>query len=405
MDLPAWAKFDITRPSAYFCWAFGRTCGHSIWWSLQPDNEDPQPQDLLDWPWQMDDASARVDADIGVLLSGSTRDLVYDFDYYYREFEGWLQSLLLHPYATRVIVESELTEPRALDRYRLIVLPNCTAISAEQRAALMAWVRAGGRLLLTHEAGTLAADGSASDDPLLAEAGVRLLDEPITPAVVPEELRGVPMAHVQAEEGTTVEAVADLNPAPEDRIVLVTRRHVGEGEVWYLAAKLGARAFEDSQLSTHYRKGGFIPPDDPGAIDRMASLTRVALGGVPHFEIGVPNGPVRGPIRLDAPRGLLAWVYRTERDGRPARAIHLLNCTGRDLQPGDRIEFDRDSPPPTPPLPELTVRLPGGVTQALLASPEFDEPVSLRVAPGDDLSTITIPPETFATYGVIWAYD
>lgn len=349
---PAWAKFDITRPSAYFCWAFGRACGHSVWWSLQPDNDDPRPQDLLEWPWQMDDETARLDADIGLLLSGTTRDLRYDFEYFQEEFDGWLQALLLGNYATRVIIESELTQPGALSRYRLIVLPNCTAISPEQKAALMAYVRAGGRLLLTAEAGTLDADGNPSADVLQAEADIAALD-PETP----------------------------------------TRRAVGEGEVWYLGAKLGPDAYEQSQLSEHYRAGGFIPPDDPAAIDRIQQITATVLGDAPRFQL------------IGAGSGLLSWVYRTERDGRPARAIHLLNCTGRDLQPGDAIAFDHDSPPATPPLPELTMRLPGVISAALLASPELAEPVALEVRPGDDLSTVIIPAESFATYGVIWAYE
>ncbi len=349
---PAWAKFDITRPSAYFCWAFGRACGHSLWWSLQPANEDPRPQDLLQWPWQMDDETARLDADVGLLLSATTRDLRYDFEYFQEEFDGWLQALLLGNYATRVIIESELTEPGALDRYRLIVLPNCTAISPEQKAALMDYVRAGGRLLLTCEAGTLDADGNPSADPLRAEADVTRPD-----AETP------------------------------------TRRAVGEGEVWYLAAKLGPDAYEQSQLPAKYRDGGFIPPDDPEAIARIQAGAATALGDAPRFSV------------TGAGRGLLSWVYRSERDGRPARAIHLLNCTGRDLQPGDTIAFDHDSPPPTPPLPELTMRLPGAVSEALLASPELPEPVALPVAREGEHSVLVIPAGSFATYGVVWADD
>lgn len=389
---PAWAKFDITGPSAYFCWAFGRACGHSIWWSLSPDNEDPRPQDLLRWPWQMDDAAAVVDADIGVLLSSSTRDLRYDFDYFQEEFDGWVQALLLEPFATRVLLESELTEPGALDRYRLIVLPNCTAISPAQKAALMAWVRAGGRLLLTADAGTLEIGGAPSAAPLLAEAGVTIEGEVAVGFTIeggPPEPFAAPARAVSADD---TEVLATM--AAEGRTLpLLTRRPVGAGAVCYLAAKLGPVAWEDAQLSTHYRQGGFIPADDPRAAEQIRTLAGRLLADTPH-------------LRIDgAPPGLLAWSYRAERDGRPARAIHLLNCTGRALQPGDPVEFDGDNPPPMPALPELTLRLPGGASEALLASPELAEPVALRAAPGASLTTITIPAASFATYGVIWAYD
>lgn len=122
-------------------------------------------------------------------------------------------------------------------------------------------------------------------------------------------------------------------------------------------------------------------------------MARLALGELVCFRIE------------GAPRGLLVGVYRTERDGRPARAIHLLNCTGRDLNAGDPVEFDRDNPPPTPDLPELRIVLPGTVGEALLASPELNQPLTLAAAAADAQTTLTLPAAVFATYGVIWAYD
>ncbi len=346
--LPAWAKFDITAPSAYFCWAFGRTVGHSIWWSLSPDNEDPRPQDLLEWPWQMDDQTARLAPDIGVLLSGSTRDLVREFDYFDTEFQGWLQALLLRPFATRVIIESELTQPDALDGYKLIVLPNATAISPEQKAALMEYVREGGRLLLTYEAGTLNHDGTPADDPLIAEA---------------------------------------------DRGEGLTKREVGEGELWHYPPKVGRLAYETPQLPAKYnRGGGYAPPEDPAMIAQIGDIAARVLGDEVRFAI-------------DAPRGLLAWVYDAEQDDRPARAVHLLNCTGRDLQENDAIAFDHEDPPPTPPLPEMTMRLPGEVAEAVLATPERERPLALETREEDGVTMVTIPAESFATYAVVWAYE
>lgn len=375
---PAWAKFDITEPSAYFCWAFGRTVGHSIWWSLSPDNETIPPESLLEWPWQMEDQSARLDADIGVLLSGSTRDLVRDVDYFATEFEGWLQALLLRPFATRVIIESELTEPGALAGYTLIGLPNATAVSAEQKAALMAYVRAGGKLLLTYEAGTLGHDGAPAEDPLIAEAGVTPLEGDLD--------RQPPTKRVQAEEGTTVIHEADGAP-------LLTRRKVGEGEVWYFAAKAAGLAFEPSQLPGKYaRGGGYTPPEAPEMVSALQTIASDVIGEEPAFAI-------------DAPHGLLAWVYRAEHDGRPARCVHLLNCTGRNLQAGDEIAFDHENPPPTPPLPAMTMQLPGGVAEAVLATPERDAPQTLQIRTEDGVTMMTIPAESFSTYGVVWAYD
>ncbi|NLO07676.1 MAG: hypothetical protein GX131_17790 [candidate division WS1 bacterium] len=388
-----WAKFDITRPSAYFCWAFGRTVGHSIWWSLQPDNEDPRPQDLLNWPWQMDDQSARLDPDIGVLLSGSTRDLDYDFDYYDTEFRGWMQALLLGPFAARPIIESELTEPGALDRYRLIVLPNATAISPEQKTALMDYVRAGGKLLLTYEAGTRNHDGTPSDDPLLTEAGVTLLEGNLSTETLPEGWPDIPVRRVAIAEDALV--VHGFVPNDPRAAPLITLRQVGDGEIWYAAVKGGKLAYETSQLPGNYaRGGGYKPPLVPEAIGGIQDVAAQILGDAPHFS-------VEG---LEA-TGLLATVYRAERDGRPARCIHLLNCTGRSLREGDEIAFDHDNPPPMPPLPQLTLRLPGGVAEAVLATPERPEPLTLTAVAAESVTMVTIPAESFSTYAVVWAYD
>lgn len=376
-DTAAWAKFDITEPSAYFCWAFGRTVGHSIWWSLSPDNETIPPESLLEWPWQMDDQTARLDTDIGVLLSGSTRDLVRDEDYFAREFEGWLQALLLAPFSTRVIIESELTQPGALDDYALIALPNATAISSAQKAALMAYVRGGGRLLLTYEAGTLNHDGTPAEDPLIAEAGVRLAGDLD---------RQPPTKRVEANEGAVVMDETAGSP-------LLTRREAGEGVLWYFAAKAGKLAYEERQLPAKYnRGGGYTPPEDPAVVATLGEIAATVLAGQPRFA-------------LDAPQGLLAWVYEAVQDGRPARAIHLLNCTGRDYKEGHPIEFDHENPPPMPPLPGMTMRLPGGVAEALLTTPEQGEALTLQTQMEDGVTMVTIPAESFETYAVVWAYD
>ncbi len=389
---PAWAKFDITEPSAYFCWAFGRTVGHSIWWSLSPDNETIPPESLLEWPWQMDDETARLDADIGVLLSGSTRDLVYSFDYFDTEFRGWMQALLLRPFATRAIIEEELTQPDALDGYALIVLPNATAISPEQKAALMDYVRGGGRLLLTFEAGTLDTDGNPAEAPLIAEAGVTLLEGDVDPDTLPELWPGASIKRMGVQEGTRVFESA---PRADRNSALLTNRQVGEGEIWYFAVKAGMLAFEEPQLPSKYaRGGGYTPPQTPEMVDALQAIAVTALGDTPRFA-------VEG---IDA-RGLLAWVYEAEHEGRPARAVHLLNCTGRDLRPGEEVEFDHENPPPMPPLPEMTMQLPGVVAEVVLATPEAEKPVALQMHAEDGRTTLTIPAESFSTYGVVWAYD
>jgi len=178
-----------------------------------------------------------------------------------------------------------------------------------------------------------------------------------------------------------------------EQLPLLTRRRLGEGELWYLAAKLGLLAYEPEQFPPGTSRGGYQPPADARAVDLIGRIAELILGDAPHFAIE------------GAPTGLLNGLYRTERDGRSCRALHLLNCTGRGLDAGDPVAFPSDQPLPMPPLPELRVYLPGRVGAAVLASPELAEPMTLSVASDGEVSVVTVPAQAFGTYGVIWAYD
>ncbi|MBM3861092.1 MAG: hypothetical protein FJ395_15795 [Verrucomicrobia bacterium] len=146
---PIWAKLEYTQQTAYFTWAFGQACRCSLWGGLAPVEDRPAQEKLLKWPHQMDQRVARSAADIGLFLSRSTRDSNPDPDHFYHEFEGWLQALCLTHNDTRVLLESRWKPGMDLSSLKLIILPNVTVISSEQRALLMSYVENGGRLLLT----------------------------------------------------------------------------------------------------------------------------------------------------------------------------------------------------------------------------------------------------------------
>lgn len=390
----AWAKLEFTPQSAYFAWCFGRLARQSLWFSLSPQSEDPSPKRLFAWPYQMDDGAATVDADVAILLSTSTRDLRRDYEFYHHEFEGWLEALLLNHHEVKVILEIELATQRAeLARHRLVILPNVAALSGEQGEALLDYVRAGGKLLLTADAGTLDLEGEPLVKPFLAEAGISIVDAGEGKTAIELAPAGeyeLSYRAVELAEGT--ERVAGMTVNGRD-LPLLARRALGEGQFWYLAAKLGPLAHEPHQMSTSRYKRGYQPPPDARALDLIGAVAELILADVPHSRLE------------GAPRGLLTGLYRTEREGRTCRVLHLLNASGRDLKPGDPIAFARKQPLPMPALPEMQVRLPGPVSEAILASPELAEPVQLSVRREGEPSVISVPAEAFATYGVIWAYD
>jgi hypothetical protein len=163
--------------------------------------------------------------------------------------------------------------------------------------------------------------------------------------------------------------------------------------VYYLAAKLGALAFEDKQLPTSRYKRTFAPAKDPRAIDALAAVVELACEGLARFRVA------------GAPRGLLAPIYATRRDGRPCRAVHLLNASGRALKAGDPIVNPKKTPLPMPPLPEFTLHLPGRVAAAVLATPERPGHIDLAVALKGAASAVRIPAGTFKTYALVYAYE
>lgn len=376
-----------TPMTSYFVWAFGRTCRASLWYHLVDHADGPPQKTLLTWPYRMNDAASRSAADVAVFLSSSSRDLSSDPADYHHEYEGWLQSICLSRRDARVLLESRL-KPGLLDPadVRLVVLPNARAISVVHSAALLDYVGRGGRLLLTFEAGTLDENGRPSADPLLRQAGI----EPL------QTLADVPVS-VMNHGKRIAAAVKKIRCLDGTRVVqhsgdmpLLTRRAVGKGEIFYLAARLGVPAFEPQQLPSDRYKTTFRPPADPDAIDAIAAVVDTILDGAPSYRV------------VAAPRGLLAPVYSTIRQGKACRAVHLLNGAGRKFQAGQTIEDSRGDPLPMPPLPEMTIQLPGRFVRAVLATPEREGETPLEVARSENIARVRIPAASFKTYALVY---
>lgn len=396
--IPIWGKVDSLMPHAsYFAWAFNSLARQSMWWSLKPDATDPSPADLLKWPWRMDNRTAEQVGDIGLVLSSTSRDMSSERSYYYDEFEGWLQGLLLNNMATKVILEEQIDgSERPFEGCRLVIVPNASVIKPEQGRKLLEYARAGGKLLLTADTGTLDYSGEWDDTFLRDAAGVQIKRVPVGEnplRTIAVKLQPAGEFEISFREVTNLTGARVLASCTTDGESLPLITLNPDTNTYYLAAKLGSLASEPKQLPASKRTGGYRPPKDSRAIAAIGGLARTIIGQEPTFSID------------NAPRGLISGVYRANRDGRPAYAIHLLNCTGRDLQAGDPVEFQREGRLPTPELPEMTVQIPGSAGEAVLASPEFDTPLSLSVTNDDGIARATVPSAAFSLYGVIWAYE
>ena len=383
-----------TQMTGYYVWAFGRTCRGSLWYALSDLKDGPPQKQLLMWPHQMDDAVSRSAADIAVYLSTSTRDLRLDREYFFREYEGWLQALCLSHNDAKVLLESQL-KPGGFDlgSVRLIVLPNATAVSAEQAMRLLQFVRDGGRMLLTYEAGTLDENGKPSAAPLLSEAGIEIQDtlegecriELGRPGTYAAALK-----RVKPHDGTQILATASH---ASGEVPLLTARSVGKGQILYLAAKLGPLAFEEKQMPTSKYKRTFQPPKDSRAIDIIAAAADRALKGAPRYRV------------IGAPRGVLAPIYSTVHKGKTCRAVHLLNASGRTLKAGDAIVNPKKERLPMPDLPTFRIAIPGTVRSATLATPEKPGTIDLIMAAKGDVTIVEIPARCFRTYALVYMYE
>ena len=352
---PIWAKLEFTPQSAYFTWAFGQTCRCSLWGATVTVEDGPSQATLLKWPHHMDARLARSAAEIGLVLSRSTRDLSPDPDYFFHEFEGWLQGLSLTHNDARVLLESQLKPGLDLSSLKLIILPNTTAVSSEQRALLLDYVERGGRLLLTGAAGTLDTEGRPAREPLMAKPGEAL------------------------------PAAAGLPP--------LTSLRSGKGQVFHLPSKLGVLAFESPQMPTSIYRSVFHPPQDARALDQINAVVETLLAGTPRFRLE------------GAPRGVLAPIYRVAKEGKPCRAVHLLNVSGRAFKTGDALSNPKHGTFPMPALPAMTLHLAGRVSSAMLVSPELSGSVPLEVKAADADSAIKLPAACFKTYALVYAYD
>ena len=388
-----WVLNGQTPWTSYFVWAFGRSCRASLWYHASPIADGPPQNKLLQWPWQMDDAQSRSAADLAILLSTSTRDLSPEPGDFYHEYEGWLQSLCLTHNDPQVLLESQLEKQRARwADFQLIVLPNVMALSRAQAELLLDYVRNGGRLLLTYRAGTLDLEGQPSSKPMPAAGGIRLGETLRSALPVLDLEHEAELVATTIQPSTTAQALLSIGGDSGSQ-PLLTECRLGRGKIFYLAAKLGPLAFEDKQLPTARYRRPFVPAKDARAVDAMGKIVDTVLADVPRYRVE------------GAPRGVLAPIYRTVRDGRSCRAIHLLNASGRDLQDGASIAFEKKKPLPMPKLATMTLRLPGSVSSGVLATPESDATINLRPVKEGPSMLLQIPAGSFRVYAVVYAYD
>lgn len=158
------------------CWGMTKSWGQRYWgtnWQLGIKAEAA----MLRPTFQFEAEHARCFeslesvAEVAILFSAHTVWLHQDADQapdYIRMSDpastdcwaGWCEILTLANIPFDTILEDDLAERRNFDRLRLIIVPNAVCMSAKQAAALKAFVRAGGKAIVTHQSGQKTESGA-----------------------------------------------------------------------------------------------------------------------------------------------------------------------------------------------------------------------------------------------------
>lgn len=298
-------------------------------------------------------------AHIAIVFSESSRDLRNHGPHmdYAREFMGWGECLTDAGLQYAFLPEMDI-RPERLQAFAVVILPNVLCLNDRTCQALLAYVDAGGGLVLTHRSGTLNLDGS-----------------PRTPA-------------------QCLSACLGLNDA------LATARGVvfgerGRGKWAYFPHRPGPVVFDTINRIEAPRKRD----DDavPAYADAERRLQDRLMREAVRWAAAAPM-----PLRVDpVPPGLLIKAFRKLESGDVI--IHLLNLRGADaVAYGEWIP--REAETTFPPLEQdlrMTLRL-AGAQRARVFSPDWKGVRPLRLRPnGDDAFTLTFPQDALQRYAVV----
>jgi len=294
-------------------------------------------------------------------------------------------------------------EPQALARYRAIILGGVECLSDEAIAAITQFVEDGGSVIVLRVSSQSDENGIKRPQlglgPLL---GVRLEGKWIKgPLHVAEKTGTVPSRSGTRSLGTvpvfSVDGSAPRAIAGDDVDVLawlvdeagarlapgVTRRAVGKGQAFYVAPPLGeANYMREYTVKDEY---AFVP--NPRARDLFLDIVRRAAGGPFTFEaVGIPDQVLVSAYTI--PSGY---------------AVHFLNATGVQLEPGDIIRAGtrEDAFPPVTGDLVFDLRVPS-VSGGRVVSPDYEGARELSIEKTSEGYRIAVPRDALDAYAVVY---
>ncbi len=373
---------------AYFGWALCQMNGQSTWMSTI---EGADMKRYIDWPEQMDNRHAVPVADIAVLFSNFTRRFSHLMNQA-SDATGLSECLsdahLQHDFLTDGDIRLE-----TLRRYKLLALPSCGCLSAEQVNQIERYVAEGGRILVSGHTSLYNEDGFGGDNFQLAK--VMGVDYAGGLTGGPSQIRmrdgaciECPDKAVKVRSRPGAESLGELIGGKSQTLgPSVVANRFGKGSSLYLAARLATMNYEREMSIKD--KWSFVA-------NRPAAELLTAL-----INRELPDGPVLKAIRV--PEKVLVALYRQDRAGKKQWIVHLLNTTGVRLKPGQTLP-SKKSLPAFPALEKdlvFDLRL-NGSCRGHIVSPDYSGRRQVTVAAtAGGYQRVTVPKECLTGYATV----
>jgi len=385
--------YPLAGSAGRFCWAMSQACGDAQW---HVEKMAGSVRDLVKWPHKMRKFDFATFADVAMIFSEKSKSASLWTGYYHgMETLGWGEAMVDANIQYHNIHEIAVT-PELLSRYKLVILPNMTLIDEPNRQVIEAYVRDGGKLIVTGETGMLDESKRPRQDFLLAEMmNLRFVDfrhapfdviKPDGPTFTFDRER------MLYKHGARMIRVEPLDPA-KSRVIVTFRKDgqnhpgiietkYGKGTVYYVATFFGVSNFEmglREGMRDIFRRNPESPPF-------MAGWLREILGeGETVTAVDVPDKLV-----------YTTWIKKDDSE----LNIHFLNVQDHKPLGPDETTKRRQIKFPLIDRP-ITLLLRGiDAADATFYSPDTPDPVPCSVARAGPDARLTVPAGTMKMYGL-----
>ena len=384
--------YPLRGSAARFCWGMSQACNDAQW---HVRGMERALRDLVSWPHKTHKIDLETFADVAMIFSEKSKSASLWTGYYHGlETLGWGEAMVDANIQYRQLHEIAVT-PELLAPYEVVILPRMTLIDEPNRAAIEAYVRDGGTLIVTAETGMLDEQRRPLADFALGEMmGVRFVDFHHAPFEVVKPgsdtftfdrermlyKHGARMLEVELRDPARSRVIASFRKDGREYPGIVETDY-GEGKVYYVATFLGVSNFETGLHEG--RKDIFRRNPDSAAL--MATWLREVLGEKETVSA------------VEIPEKLIytTWITRDESE----LVIHFLNVTDHSPLGPDEVAKRREIDFPVVEKP-ITLLLRGvGASEATFYSPDTPDPVACTVARDGPDTRLTIPGGSMEMYG------